>query len=314
VDRPRVLVVGDVIDDLIVQPQGPIRSDTDTAARITPSPGGSGANQATWLAAAGVDVRFAGRVATRDLERHRRVFAEAGVEAHLSGDAVLPTGTIVVLISDDGHRTMFTDRGANVGLRVEDLPDALLDGVALIQLSGYALFDPGVRGAVLDLVARARANGIGVAVDPSSTGFLADVGVDVFLGLLGELGGEHGVELLLPNLDEALLLAGTDDPDEALARLLDHAHCVVITLGSAGVLGAERGGTPLRVDALPVHAVDPTGAGDAFAAGFVAARLTGAELAVALGAGVAHAAQAVVHAGARPQPPPQRHAGSGRST
>jgi sugar/nucleoside kinase (ribokinase family) len=299
--RPRVLVVGDVIDDLIVQPDGPVRTDTDTAAHITRAPGGSGANQAVWLAAAGVDVRFAGRVASRDLERHHRTFAQAGVEAHLVGDDERATGTIVVLVTD-GARTMFTDRGANLGLRIEDLPDTLLDGVDLVQISGYALFDPDVRVAVLDLVARARQRGIGVAVDPSSTGFLADVGIETFLGLLDELGQPDGIELLLPNRDEALLLAGTGDLDEAIARLLDRAHCVAVTLGAAGVLGAERGGTPSWVDALPVDAVDPTGAGDAFAAGFVAARLTGAELAVALAAGVAHAAQAVVRPGARPLP------------
>jgi sugar/nucleoside kinase (ribokinase family) len=311
--RPRVLVVGDVIDDLIVRPDGPIRSDTDTTARITPSPGGSGANQAAWLAAAGVEVRFAGRVGALDLERHRETFAAAGVEAHLTGDVERPTGTIVVLVAD-GTRTMFTDRGANLGLRAEDLPDALLDGVDLVQLSGYALFDPGVRAAVLDLATRARARGIGVVIDPSSTGFLRDLGVDTFLGLLEGLGGDDGIEVLLPNRDEALLLAATDDLDVALMRLLDIARCVVITLGGEGALGAERGGVAVKVDALPVRSVDPTGAGDAFAAGFVAARLIGAELAVALAAGVAHAAQAIVQPGARPSPalgvPPQ----SGRST
>jgi sugar/nucleoside kinase (ribokinase family) len=311
--RPRVLVVGDVIDDLIVQPVGPVRRDTDTPARITPSPGGSGANQAAWLAAAGVEVRFAGRVASRDLARHRGTFADAGVEAHLTGDDERPTGTIVVLVSDGG-RTMFTDRGANLGLRAADLPDALLDGVDLLQLSGYALFDPEVRAAVLDLAGRAHERGIGIAVDPSSTGFLADVGVDAFLDLLARLGGEEGIELLVPNRDEALLLAATPEVDAALTRLLDVARCVAITLGSEGVIGAERGGTPVHVDALAVHAVDPTGAGDAFAAGLVAARLTGAELAVALAAGVAHAAQAVVQPGARPRVPSGGVAPAGRST
>jgi sugar/nucleoside kinase (ribokinase family) len=311
--RPRVLVVGDVIDDLIVQPDGPIRSDTDTAANITPSPGGSGANQAAWLAAAGVEVRFAGRVGARDLERHRATFAAAGVEAHLTGDEGRPTGTIVVLVTDGG-RTMFTDRGANLGLRAEHLSDALLDEVDLVQLSGYALFDPDVRAAVLDLAARARARGIGLAVDPSSTGFLRDLGVDAFLELLEALGGEDGIEVLLPNRDEALLLAGTDDLDDALIRLLGSARCVVITLGGGGVIGAERGGTAVHVDALAVHSVDPTGAGDAFAAGFIAARLIGAELAVALAAGVAHAAQAVVQPGARPGTSGGSTPQSGRST
>ncbi len=311
--RPRVLVVGDVIDDVIVQPDGPIRSDTDTAARITPAPGGSGANQAAWLAAAGVEVRFAGRVGARDLGRHHASFTEAGVEAHLTGDEERPTGTIVVLVIDGG-RTMFTDRGANLGLRAEHLPGSLLDEVDLVQVSGYALFDPEVRVAVLDVIARARARGIGLVIDPSSTGFLRDLGVDTFLELLATAGGDDGIEVLIPNRDEALLLADTDDVEVALARLLDIARCVVITLGGDGVLGAERGGTAVHVDALPVRSVDPTGAGDAFAAGFIAARLIGAELAVALTAGVAHAAQAIVQPGARPRVPLGTASQPGRST
>ncbi|MGA0830523.1 MAG: carbohydrate kinase family protein, partial [Nitriliruptoraceae bacterium] len=180
-----VLVVGDVIDDVIVRPRGPVRPDTDTPAEITAGPGGCGAHQAAWRAPAGARAR-------------------AGVEAVLAGDPERPTGTIVIVVEGDA-RTMLTDRGANLGLVAADLPDALLDDVGTLLLSGYALFDPGVRAAVTDLARRARDRGASVVVDPASAGFIADVGPATFLGWLADLGG---VDLLLPNRTEARLLAG----------------------------------------------------------------------------------------------------------
>lgn len=129
--RPRVLVVGDVIDDLLVRPHRPIRPATDTPATITPSPGGSGANAAVWLARAGVRVRFVGRVGAADLARHAGLLRAAGVEPVLVPDPRRPTGSIVVLLDPDGERTMLTDRGANLGLRAADLPDRLLDDVEI---------------------------------------------------------------------------------------------------------------------------------------------------------------------------------------
>ncbi len=296
-----VLVVGDVIDDVIVRPRGAVRPDTDTPADITASPGGSGANQAAWLAHAGVRTRFTGRVGAADVARHTAALTAVGVEAVLVGDRERPTGTIVILV-DGGSRTMLSDRGANVGLVAEDLPDALLDGVGVLLLSGYALFDAGVRAAVTDLARRARAVGAAIAVDPASSGFLADVGADAFLGWLDRLGP---VDLLLPNRSEAQLLAaatgvpGTAPVESQAAALRAHAAVVAVKLGSDGALLATAEGTA-SVPAAPAEVLDPTGAGDAFAAGLLAARAAGADPLAAARAGCALAARAVALTGARP--------------
>lgn len=296
--RPRVLVVGDVIDDLIVHPHGPIRPDTDTPATIEPRPGGSGANQAAWLAEAGLTVRFVGRVGARDVARHAAELTRLGVEPVLIADDERPTGTIVVLVGDDATRTMLTDRGANLGLTAADLPDALLDDVDHLHLSGYALFEPGVRTAVLDLVHRAVARGIPWSVDPSSTGFLADVGVPAFLAWT------TGAALLLPNLDEGRALTGLEEPEAVAAALTAHAPLVALKLAADGALVARRGGPVERVAAPSVVVVDPTGAGDAFAAGFLAALLTGRTPRDAAAAGTALGARAVTTTGARPRHDP----------
>jgi sugar/nucleoside kinase (ribokinase family) len=291
---PKILIVGDVIDDLIVQPLRSVTPASDTPARITPSYGGSAANQAVWVAAAGARARLVARVGAADLERHTSALMAAGVEPVLTADPERSTGRIVIVVAPDGERTMYTDRGANLALRVGDLPDELLEGVTAMHLSGYGLFDPGVRTAVLDLVARVRARGLPVSVDPGSITFLAEVGPKAFLGWVA------GAALLLPNLDEGRLLTGTVDPEVVLDALLEHTPVVALTLGPAGVLLGARGRPALHLPAPDVEVVDTTGAGDAFAGAFLAAWLTGAGLRAAGVRGVEAAGRAVTVAGARP--------------
>ncbi|WAB82575.1 PfkB family carbohydrate kinase [Microcella daejeonensis] len=296
VDARRALVVGDVIDDLIVVPSGPVRPDTDTTARITRSPGGSAANTAAWLAALGAPVDLVARVGAGRRELHAAELAAAGVTAHLSEDAERGTGTIVIIVEGD-RRAMLTDRGANATLDPAEVTDALLDAAGALHLTGYSLFDALDPAALHDLVARARHRGVAVLFDPGSAGFIADYGVARFTAAV------RGVDLLLPNLDEGRLLAGLDERSEAPAvaeALLDLAPAVMLTCGAVGVVIAEREGGIRSMDARPVITVDPTGAGDAFTAGVIAARLRGADLDAAALAGMAAAATAVGRVGGRP--------------
>ncbi len=84
---PCVLLVGDVMIDVIVRPEGPIAVGADRRATIRMRPGGSAANQAAWLAHFGIRARLVGRVGAADREAQIALFAEAGVEAHLAGDS-----------------------------------------------------------------------------------------------------------------------------------------------------------------------------------------------------------------------------------
>ena len=77
----RVLIVGDVIDDIVVTPLGKVTRDSDTTSHIRATPGGSAANQAAWLAVAGVSVRFVARVGAADVVRHRAELSAFGVDA-----------------------------------------------------------------------------------------------------------------------------------------------------------------------------------------------------------------------------------------
>lgn len=266
--RRGVLVVGDVIDDVVVRPQGPITHDSDTRAVIARREGGSAANLACRLAGTGVPVTFVGRVAAADVDRHTAALSAFGVQARLVGDPQEETGTIVILVDGTGARTMFTDRAANLNLTPQDVPGGLVERAELLHLSGYSFVEDGVRKVALDLMARAAAAGVPVSIDPSSAAFLAEVGAAEFLSWTA------GAALCFPNLDEARVLTGLTDAVEAAARLSDTYGLVAVTCGADGAVLASAGTVVGRVTCDAVAAVDTTGAGDAFCAGFLASWVT----------------------------------------
>lgn len=287
--------------DIIVRPEGPLATGADRRAAIRAVPGGSGANQAAWLASLGVRARFAGRVGRDDHALQTRLLEDAGVQPWLGADETLPTGTIVALISPDGERSFLTDRGANDRLCRADLPATLLDGVDLVHVSGYALFSPGPRAAVRELMDAAAQSDIPVTVDPASSSWLDEVGPEHFLDWTRQ------ARICFPNEAEAAVLAGTADAEEQLRALSRHYKMVVIKRGAAGVIAAAQGGERWSAAALPADAIDTSGAGDAFVAGFLAGWLDRPEVAACLQRGVETGSRAVERIGARPMP----HQGAG---
>jgi len=288
----RIVVLGEVMVDVVARLAGELAPGSDAPAQISFLGGGSAANTAAWLAVAapatpalvgcvGDDAR--GRAATGELRA-------GGVDARLVVDPERPTGTCIVLVAPDGERTMIPDPGANESLAADDLPEELLAPGGHLHVSGYSLLRAGSRTAALDAIARARAKGTGVSVDPSSAALLAPD----FLELV------RGIDLLLPNLEEAMALTAEDDADRAAGQLAGQVGEVVVKLGAGGALWTD-GGEVVRVPGVPVDTVvDSTGAGDAFAAGLLAARLQGAGPEAAMTAGCRLAADAVGSPGGRP--------------
>jgi sugar/nucleoside kinase (ribokinase family) len=277
--RRRILLIGDVMTDVIVRPEGPLARGSDRRASIAFEPGGSAANQAAWLASFGVAVDLVARVGAADVEVEAARLAETGVTPHLVGDPERPTGRLIALIDPSGERSFFTDRGANEALAAADIPDALIAGASMIHLSGYSFFAPSPREAVLDVMR--RAGGTPVSVDPASAEFLREVGPRQFLEWT------RGTAILFPNDDEAAVLATSSDHETQCARLAAAYPLVVLKRGANGV-EAAAGAARWRIAAPKVEAVDTTGAGDAFVAAFLAARLkravtAGAEAATRVG-------------------------------
>jgi sugar/nucleoside kinase (ribokinase family) len=292
---PLVLVIGDVMTDVIVKPDGPIAVGADRRALIWALQGGAGANQACWLAAEGVDVRFAARVGAGDRARQKLALAAYGVDARLAADEVVPSGTLITLLAPDGERSFLTDRAANLNLARSDLSDSLLGGVDLVHISGYAFFEAGPRAAVLDFLAEVKRRKIPFSVDPASYSFLQEVGPSSFLEWT------RGARFFFPNEDEAATLTDQGDAGSQLEALLRTYEVVLLKRGGKGAIGAEaKIGARLSSPAKRIAAIDTSGAGDAFLGGFLGGYLRGQGLEAALARGVELGSQAVTQLGARP--------------
>jgi ribokinase len=286
-----IVVLGDLMVDVLAVLPGALAHGSDTPAPIEQHLGGSGANVAAWLAATGSQVAFVGRAGT-DAFGAQAVGAlrDAGVDVHVAHDARRPTGTCIVLVYPGGERTMVPDAGANDGLETTELPPG-----EHLHVAGYALLREGARQAARAALALAQGLGMTVSVDPSSAAPLASVGPQRFLDWTRD------VDLLLPNAEEASVLTGHEDPEQAVLALAQGREAVV-TLGPAGALWSD-GTNVLHADAEPVDVIDTTGAGDAFAAGLIGARHGGAGPAEALAAGNELATRAVTRTGAWPLRP-----------
>jgi sugar/nucleoside kinase (ribokinase family) len=287
----RIICYGDVIDDIIVAPQGPIRVDTDTRSIIRSRPGGSAANTAAWLADAGAAVDFVGVVGAGDGERHAA--ALPGVNAMLREHPMLPTGRIVIVVQGE-RRDMLTDRGANVSLAPTDVADETLDKARLLHVTGHVLLNESGWEGVRTMVDRCRAADVVLSVSPGSAGFLADLGPERVQHAFA------GAHVVFTGIDDGRLLSGEDDPASIAGALSRQFGIAVVTRGSQGYVVGERGAVgSVEVAAQPV--VDPTGAGDAFCAGFLVSWLADRNARLAAEAGAELAATAVGLLGGRPR-------------
>lgn len=291
-DPRRIVIAGDVIDDIVVVPDAAIRRDTDTPSSIRFRAGGSAANTAAWLGSIGGSVDFVGVVGAPDLGRHSELLERHGVRAHLRGDAELPTGTIIVLVEGE-QRAMLTERGANAIFDPDDVTDSLLEGAAVLLLTGHTLSGQTSAVSIRALISRARALGVEVAVSPGSAGHIADSGVDAFLHAF------EGATILLPSLDEGTVITGAETPGAVASALLEIAPLVVMTMGGDGIVVAT-GSELTHVEVERVTAVDPTGAGDAFSAGFLDEWVRSGDPVAAARAGALVAARSVLIVGGRP--------------
>lgn len=279
--------------DVVAQLPGDLAVGSDTPAPITLLPGGSAANTAAWAARLGVPTSFVGRIGDDPLgEAARKALLEAGVDARLSVDPHRRTGTCLVLVGPDGERTMVPDAGANDALGEHPLPAEIWDGARHVHLSGYAIFRDGARPAAVGALRAGRERECGVSVDVASVAPLRAFGAQRFLDVVG-------TALLFANAAEAAVLTGDADPSSAVRLLAARTGEAVVKCGADGALWSD-GSRIVSAAARAVRAVDTTGAGDAFAAAFLAARLRGANVASSLAAGASAAAIAVSAVGGVP--------------
>jgi sugar/nucleoside kinase (ribokinase family) len=291
VKRKRVVVLGDVMLDVVVQPVGRVAPTSDTRANIRVTRGGSGANVAVALRATGLDVEYVGAGGS---DAASDVFVEAlgrgGVVVRVQHFDT-PTGTVVAIIDGDGQRAMLTDRGANARLEEAFVAEQLRDPFDHLHVSGYLLLDDATRRVGENALALARSRGVSSSVDVCSVAPLLAVTPKVFLQ------SAKDASMLFANDEEALALTESKDTGDALNTLATSYEEVVITRGESGAiaaLGAQR----FTEIALSVQVLDTTGAGDAATGTYLGARLNGEEPPVALARAMAAAAKVLGGLGA----------------
>jgi fructokinase len=264
------------------------------AARETS--GGSAANTCAVAAGLGARVAYLGRVADDQLGAvFRHDIAASGVHfptAPLIGGA--PTARSMILVTPDGQRTMNTFLGACVAFGVEQVDAAAVADSAVVYLEGYLFDEPAAQAAFRRAAALAHAAGREVALSLSDP-FCVDRHRDAFR----ELVRAH-IDILFANEAEICSLYEEGAFADAAERARGEVALAALTRGEQGSV-VLRGDERAEVAAEPTTVVDTTGAGDAYAAGFLAAYTAGRGLAACGRLGSIAAAEIISHYGARLQ-------------
>jgi ribokinase len=279
---PDVVVVGSVNVDLVVRvARLPRPGETVTRGTFDRHGGGKGANQAVAATRLGASTALVGAVGDDDLgaDAVRELEAEGVDVGAVARLAEHPTGVALIVVDRDGENQIAVASGANAavdGAAVEHALRRLGAGVVVLSLE------------VSDEALLAGAAAAGTAIlNPAPARELPP-------GLLDT------APLLTPNAGEARAMAGEDDVEAAARKL--HARTgapVVVTVGADGALLARDAGTPLRIPAPSVDAVDTTGAGDCLNGALAAELARGTALDDAVAFAVRAAALSTLAPGAR---------------
>lgn len=274
--------IGDLVLDITIAPERDLRPDDDTPATIRVGGGGQAANFCAWVTALGQTSRLVTRVGDDDAGDRLVAELEAGGVEVRAVRAAEPTGAIAVLLGPGGRRTMATQRGASVGLKREDLRPEWFEGLELLHVPAYSLFTEPLASASRTAIGLARLAGARLSVDLSSVAGLLAYGPARMMSELGRLAPD-------------LLFATAAEADVMPVGAESLAPVTAIKLGAEGALVCGR-----RISSHGTQVVDPTGAGDAFAAAFCIAFMGGKTPELAGEHAVRVAAAAVATLGARP--------------
>ncbi len=276
---PAVLGVGNALIDIIVQlenedileefnlPRGSMTLvDAELSKKIYDSTyynkreittGGSAANTIRTLAAMGGNCGYCGKVGDDKLGHiFINEFKKKGINTHLTFSET-DTGRVIGLVSPDSERTMATYLGAAAELRGDGFSKGLYERYGYLYIEGYLVQDHSLIGTAVEVAKQA---GLQIAIDLSSFNI-----VEANLGFLKEL-VKSSVDIVFANEEEAYSFTGKN-PIEALDEIASMCELAIVKIGKEGSL-IKKGEEVIRISPVLANAVDTTGAGDSFAAGF----------------------------------------------
>ena len=260
------------------------------SSQLAVTPGGSAANAVLGATKLGLRTTFLGKIGGDvTASDYRTNFTAAGGDGSRFKHAALPNGRCLSLVTPDGQRTMRTHLGAAMTLSPDEITAADFAGAKHAHIEGYLLFNP----ALADKVARtARAAGCTLSLELSSFE-VVNVARDWILAQLKE-----GVDIVFANEDEARALFQQDATYDAYARqLAGFGGIAAVKIGKDGAWVAQGSALHRIAPVKAARVVDTTGAGDAWAGGFLYGHLRGMSLAGAGALGSALGAECVQHLG-----------------
>ncbi len=275
--------IGDLVEDVVVRLSSDIAEATDTDVSIQRRRGGSAANVAVSASSTGAPVRFIGRVGSDATGAALVLELEAsGVDAWVQRAG--RTGTIVVLVDSEGERSMLTDRAAAIEL--EAISDEALDGVTWLHVPAYSLVVEPLATTSTRAIRTVQKSGGRVSIDASSVAIIEQLSADRFSEMLAEL----GPDVVFCNQDEGAVLGVRSHSGLIGARL------TIVKAGAQEAVAYHEGELVARVRPASLTNVrDTTGAGDAFAAGFILARMNSQDVPTAIESGNRSAARLLTH-------------------
>jgi sugar/nucleoside kinase (ribokinase family) len=262
-----IICLGILVADIVGRP---LRSVPDPGRLVLVDEmslhtGGCAINTATALARLGLPVEVIGKIGTDSFgDFVLNALAERGISSiGVTRDSQVGTSATMVMVSQDGERRFVHYLGANAHLTLADVDLSMVEAGSILHIAG-SLVMPGIDGEpTAELLRHARAAGVTTFLDTvwDDTGRWMDTLAPCL----------PYVDYFVPSLPEGQALTGKDAPTEvARALLACGVKTVGLKMGVDGCLVLSAGGQMLRIPAFQVDVVDATGAGDAFAAGFIA--------------------------------------------
>lgn len=293
-------VLGDFAWDVLIRTNTELLRGGDTFGEVMLTPGGSAANVAVWASRCGTPTHFIGKIGRdRFGQLAQEDLAREDVTSHLVETDAHLTGSVAVFVDHTGERSMVSGHGADFYLLPSELPRDIVRDAKHLHLTAWSFFTDPPRSAARAAAHLARDAGATLSFDPGSFQMIQEMGVAQFLAHTQDL----GIDILLPNYEEAGVLTGLDDP-EAMTRRLTELYpgaLVMMKLDSDGAY-VHHGGVGVAVPPATNNLVDATGAGDSFAGAFLSHYLRFADPVAAARFATTVSAWVIEHLGARPQP------------
>jgi sugar/nucleoside kinase (ribokinase family) len=293
-----VIVFGNVTLDIICFPVNDVpRHESVSFDQVEVSPGGCASNVAIGLAALGVPTALVAQTGDDDqADLLHRYWENLGVETcFVKRNPNLPTAVSIGLVDSNFQPRFVHTPGANGELGVEalDIPELAAAGALHLHVAGFFVLPSLLDEGLAQIMAQAQRLGLQTSLDVVFHARMDDPNLRASLW-----GAMPHIDYFVCNAYEAFRMTGEQDPDKAARQLKEHgAGNVIIKLGEKGCL-IEGDSYVGRIPAPKAEVVDTTGAGDAFAAGFIAALNRGADFVPAIEAGNKAGARIVEKLGA----------------